>query len=314
MLCNACCMENGEGRTGNIALCHLCCCHCYTGTTLGVHCILHWMKHQGCKRPPCSSSLSPSRELRKLFALPEWPKKNKCNFWIPACTGVKHLSFCSTADHLFCYTQWITSSTQCALTVWDWILLQPCVLSLGSQVQLLLHLGCHRCLSGPGCPSKLLFQRWWGWSTLPTERRWDIWLCRCSGAERSPSWHQATLWFICGRDLPFSWDPDQSPRPSPLPPSTAGAVKSFSPTSLTMQGRTRWWHKSCLSVETLIQGKVPGPQTFSSLYSIQKKRQSSFSSEKKTLIYTGRISGIKDSFLKSSLKVWVRLTMSKNSY
>lgn len=53
----------------------------------------------------------------------------------------------------------------------------------------------------------------------------------------------------------------------------------------------------------MIQGKGPGPQTFSSLYFIQKKEQSSFSSEKKPLIYTGRTSGIKDGFPKSSLKV-----------
>lgn len=203
------------------------------------------------------------------------------------------------------------------------ILLQACVLSLSSQVQLLPHLGCHRCLSGrkfmasrdgPESPSKLFSQRWWSWSALPTERRWDIWLYRCSEAEQSPSWHQRTLWFICERDLPFSWDSDQSHRPLSPWLTTASGAKSCSPASLTKHTRTRQCHESCLLVETLIQGKWPGPQTFSSLYFIQKKEQSSFSSEKKPLIYTGRTSGIKDSFPKSSLKVWVSLTLSKNSH
>jgi len=59
MLCSAWCTERGEGRTGNRALFHPCCClhgwqccHFYPGTTLSLGCILHWMKHQGCKGHP----------------------------------------------------------------------------------------------------------------------------------------------------------------------------------------------------------------------------------------------------------------------
>lgn len=185
MLCSACCTERGEGRTGNTALFYPCCClhrqqhcPCYPGTTLSIGCILHWMKHQGCKGPPCFLILKPLRELKKLFTLPERPKKKKCHFLDSSLQGGKALVLLLDSRppvllhavnnqlHAMC--------THCL----GLILLQSHVLRLSSQVRLLPHLACHHCLSGrkfmashdgPGAPSKLFLQWWWSWSTVPTQ-------------------------------------------------------------------------------------------------------------------------------------------------
>lgn len=173
MLGSVCCIERGEGRTGRTALFHPCRCllgrqrsHCCPGTTLGIGCILHWMKHQVGKGPPCSSILNPPRELRKISTLPERPKKKKCHFLASSLRGGKALILLLDSSPPVLLRAVNNQGHATRARSPGLILVQSRARRLSSRVRLPPHLGCHHCLSGrkftashdgPGAPSKLFF-------------------------------------------------------------------------------------------------------------------------------------------------------------